>query len=190
MVCRPAAWFKRIMLVLQGLSDGVRAACAGLPDKRRGGEVTCSMEDIGLSAFSLFFMQSASFLSCQRGLHDGRKASNCQSLFGMRAIPTDNHVCTMLDPVHPSHLPAFDAAVDGLRRHGSLAPFQRLGRRVLIAFDGTEYFYSQRIGCPQRRMRQRPNGRMERCHSMLAATLVAATLVAATLVAATRRRCR
>jgi len=35
--------------------------------------VTYSMADIGLSAFSLFFMQSESFLAHQRALEDGRK---------------------------------------------------------------------------------------------------------------------
>ena len=115
--------------------DGVRSACAAFPDKRRGA-VTYSMADIGLSTFSLFFMQSESFLSCQRALEEGRKMSNCHSLFGMKAIPTDNHIRSMLDPVHPSHLqPAFDQVLDMLRRHGGLQPFQRLGGRVLVALD-------------------------------------------------------
>ena len=97
------------------------------------------MADIGLSAFSLFFMQSESFLSYQRGLEEGRKTSNCRTLFGMQAIPTDNHIRAMLDPVAPSHLqPAFDDALDALRRHGGTVPFQRLGGRVLVALDGTE----------------------------------------------------
>jgi hypothetical protein len=136
--------------------------------------VTYSMADIGLSAFSLFFMQSESFLSYQRGLEEGRKTSNCQSLFGMKAIPTDNHIRSMLDPVDPAHLqPAFDDALGALRRHGGLAPFQRLGGRVLIALDGTEYFCSLKIGCPQCLTRQRANGKTESYHAMLAATVVA-----------------
>ncbi len=41
--------------------------------------------------------------------------SNCQSLFGMTAVPTDNHIRAMLDPVHPSHLqPAFDQTLEAL----------------------------------------------------------------------------
>jgi hypothetical protein len=32
-----------------------------------------------------------------------------------------------------------------LRRHGGLRAFQRLGGRVLIALDGTEYFCSQKL---------------------------------------------
>ena len=96
------------MQLLETLLQGVRSACAAFPDKRRG-EVTYSMADIGLSAFSLFFMQSESFLAHQRALEDGRKRSNCHSLFGMTAVPTDNHIRAMLDPVHPSHLqPGFD----------------------------------------------------------------------------------
>jgi hypothetical protein len=50
------------------------------------------MADIGLSAFSLFFVQSESFLSYQRSLEEGRKTSNCHTLFGMAKIPTDNHI--------------------------------------------------------------------------------------------------
>ena len=74
------------MEMLETLLAGVRSACAAFPDKRRG-DVTYSMADIGLSAFSLFFMQSESFLAHQRALDEGRKTSNCQSLFGMTAVP-------------------------------------------------------------------------------------------------------
>src|SRR3954464_845451 len=84
------------MEMLETLLQGVRSACAAFPDKRRG-DVTYSMADIGLSAFSLFFLQSESFLAHQRALEEGRKTSNCQSLFGMTAIPTDNHIRAMLD---------------------------------------------------------------------------------------------
>lgn len=136
--------------------------------------MTYSMADIGLSAFALFFMQSESFLAYQRGLEEGRKTSNCRTLFGMAAIPTDNHIRAMLDPVDPSHLqPAFDDVLETLRRRGGLAPFQRLGGRVLIALDGTEYFCSQKLGCPQCLTRKRSNGKTESYHAMLAATIVA-----------------
>ncbi len=158
---------------LSSLIAHVRAACVDFPDARRG-DVRYSMADIGLSAFSLFFMQSESFLSYQRSLEEGRKTSNCRTLFGMAAIPTDNHIRAMLDPVHPSHLqPAFDGVLDTMRRRDGLAPFRRLGGRVLIALDGTEYFCSQKLGCPQCLTRKRSNGKVESFHSMLCATVVA-----------------
>ena len=47
----------------------MKAACSAFPDTRKQA-VTYSMTDIGLSAFSLFFMQSESFLSYQRSLEE------------------------------------------------------------------------------------------------------------------------
>jgi len=159
----------------------VRSACAAFPDERRG-DVRYSMADIGMSAFSLFFMQSESFLFYQRSLEEGRTTSNCRTLFGMAAVPTDNHIRAMLDPVHPSHMqPVFDQALDVLHRRGGLASFGRLGERVLVALDGTEYFCSQKLACPQCLTRKRFNGQTESYHAMpgepLGSTL-AATAVA------------
>ena len=77
----------------------LRTVCAGLPDRRKGplpvGAYT--MADIGLSAFSLVFMGSPSFLAHQRALAEGHGRSNCQSLFGIAAIPSDNYIRQMLD---------------------------------------------------------------------------------------------
>src|ERR1022692_1278557 len=161
------------MLILDELLDGLRAACAAFPDKRKGGGVY-SMADIGLSAFSLFFMQSESFLSYQRSLEEGRKTSNCHTLFGMAKIPTDNHIRSMLDPVHPSHLQSsFDQVVAALREKGGMKEFQRLGGRALIALDGTEYFCSYKLGCRHCLTRKGSHGKTEFYHSMLAATIVA-----------------
>lgn len=85
------------------------------------------MADIGLSAFALFFMGSPSFLAHQRVLAQGHRRSNCQTLFGMSAIPTDNHIRQMLDGVAPA---AFDGlffnALETLAAGEALAPFQRL----------------------------------------------------------------
>jgi hypothetical protein len=161
------------MLILDRLLSGLKDVCSAFPDKRKG-EGVYSMADIGLSAFSLFFMQSESFLSYQRSLGEGRKTSNCHTLFGMAKIPTDNHIRSMLDPVHPSFLQdAFDQAVAELREHGGMKEFQRLDGRTLIALDGTEYFCSQKLGCPHCQTRKRSNGKIDCYHSMLAATLVA-----------------
>jgi hypothetical protein len=161
------------MVVLDRLLSGLKKACSAFPDMRKG-EGDYTMADIGLSAFSLFFMQSESFLSYQRSLEEGRKTSNCQTLFGMAKIPTDNHIRAMLDPVHPSHLQSvFDSAVAALRDDGGMAAFQRLDGRALIALDGTEYFCSQKLGCANCQTRKRSNGKIESYHTMLAATLVA-----------------
>jgi hypothetical protein len=52
------------VLILDHLLSGLTDVCSAFPDKRKSpGDY--SMADIGLSAFSLFFMQSESFLSYQ-----------------------------------------------------------------------------------------------------------------------------
>ena len=132
------------------------------------------MADIGLSAFSLFFMQSESFLSHQRRLEQGHGTSNCQTLFGMKKIPTDNYIRLMLDPVSPEAFePCFDQVIEQLRERDGLRAFQRLGDRTLVALDGTEYFCSQKLSCPQCLTRKRSNGKTEHYHAMLAAMIVA-----------------
>jgi hypothetical protein len=135
--------------VIAGLIAELGTVCAGLPDRRTepGGDGQYSMADIGLSAFSLFFMGSPSFLAHQRALARGQGRSNCQTLFGMSAIPSDNYIRLMRDGVSPA---AFDALfLQALENAGPLTRFQYLGGRVLVALDGSEYSCSRKIKCSQ-----------------------------------------
>jgi hypothetical protein len=162
------------MNALEELLSDLKKVCAGLDDKRVGPGYRYTMADIGLAAFSVFFMQSPSFLGHQRTLAEGHGRSNCQTLFGMAAIPSDNHIRQMLDGNSPA---AFDelflkgleitAAADGL------APFKRLGGRLLVALDGTEHFGSRKLGCPQCSARRRTDGGTEYFHAFLGASVVA-----------------
>src|SRR5260370_1151567 len=132
--------------------------------------------DIGMAAFAPFFMQSPSFLAHQRHLADGHGhgRSNCQTLFGMTRIPSDNHVRDMLDPVEPECFYAhFPHALEVLEAGHGLTAFRRLGHHVLIAFDGTEYYRSAKLHCPCCSTRKRSGGTTEYFHTLVAATLVA-----------------
>jgi hypothetical protein len=162
------------MEIFEVLLQGLRDACSGFSDSRRSADGSYTMADIGLSAFSLFFMQSESFLSHQKRLLEGQGTSNCQTLFGMEKIPTDNHIRTVLDMVPPEALqPCFDQVLEQLRERDGLKAFQRLAGRTLVALDGTEYFCSQKLSCPQCLTRKRSNGKTESYHAMLAAMIVA-----------------
>jgi hypothetical protein len=163
------------MQVLAPLLDALRGCLEGFPDKRRGTNATYRMVDFGMAAFSAFFMQSPSFLDHQRRLENGHGRSNCQTLFDIPKIPTDNQIRDMLDPVEPERLyPLFAEPVATLEGvNGGLDPFQRLGGHVLIALDGTEYFSSKKIHCHNCSTRQRSKGEKEYFHAMLGATLVA-----------------
>ena len=132
------------------------------------------MADIGLSAFSLFFMGCPSFLAHQRVLAQGHQRSNCQTLFGISAIPSDNHIRQMLDGAAPS---AFDGlyfkALEELEAADALTMFERLDRRLLIALDGSEHHCSRKIHCPQCSHRRRSDGGTEFFHGFLGASIVA-----------------
>jgi hypothetical protein len=159
--------------VLESLISELKGVCADLPDRRKGprrdGEYT--MADIGLSAFSVFFMGSPSFLAHQRALTEGHGRSNCQTLFGMTAIPTDAYIRQMLDGAPPE---AFDPLFfKAIATEGVLDPFRRLDGRVLIALDGTECFCSRKIHCPRCSTRRRSDGGTEYFHSFLGASIVA-----------------
>jgi hypothetical protein len=149
-------------VALESLIAAFKALCAALPDRRKGENTVYEMGDIGMAAFAVFFMQSPSFLAQQTALERGRGGSNGQTQFAMRKIPTDNHIRSMLDPVPPETLlPMFGKTLAALEESGGLAAFQRLGGHVLIALDGTEYFCSQKLSCPNCSERKRANGKME-----------------------------
>jgi hypothetical protein len=168
-----------------GLVEGVRAlepllgclrrCLEGFPDKRRGLNTQYSMGDIGMAAFSVFFMQSPSFLAHQRRFEEGHGRSNCETLFGLAKIPSDNHIRHMLDPASPDLLhPVFAEIVEQLgQAEGGLDVFRRLGGHVLIALDGTQYHGSQTVHCKHCSSRLRGKGEIEYYHTMLGATLVA-----------------
>jgi hypothetical protein len=162
------------MEVLDSLLSVVRRCCEGFPDKRTGTNSQYTMADIGLAALSVFFTQSPSFLDHQRQLETVHGRSNCQTLFGISRIPTDNHIRDMLDPVAPDYLfPAFAAAVAALERSGGIRAFQRLGSHLLIALDGTEYHRSAKVHCRHCSTRTRKGQPTESFHTLLCATIVA-----------------
>jgi hypothetical protein len=163
------------MGLLATLLSELKAVCGGFPDKRGGRAGNIWMADFGLSAFSMFFMQSASFLSFQRTLDKGHGRSNCQTLFGIETIPSDNYIRDNLDPVDPSHLQPCFTRIETLfdEKPALRQAFSRLGGRTLIAWDGTEYFNSYKIKCPHCLTRKRSNGKIECYHTMLSATIVA-----------------
>jgi len=163
------------MSLLISLLEELKRVCRTFPDARKGRSGNIGVEDFGLSAFSMFFMQSESFLSYQRALDKGHGRSNCQTLFGIGKIPTDNYIRDNLDPVDPGYLqPCFTRMEQLLKEQPVMRQaFGRLGGRTLIAWDGTEYFCSYKINCPHCLTRKRSNGKTESYHTLLSATAVA-----------------
>src|SRR5579863_2611552 len=97
------------MQLLPSLLSELQAVCATFPDRRKGRGGNIAPTDFGLSAFAMFFMQSASFLAYQRTMEKGHGRSNCRTLFGIGRIPSDNYIRDMLDEADPALLqPCFE----------------------------------------------------------------------------------
>src|SRR5271163_1234116 len=153
------------MKLLPSLLSGLTTVCATFPDSRKGRAGNVEVTDFGLSAFAMFFMRSASFLAYQLTLEKGHGRSNCQTLFGIGRIPSDNYIRDMLDEADPVLLqPCFERLETLLAEAPMRQAFGRLGGRTLIALDGTEFFCSQKLGCPHCLTRKRANGKAESHH--------------------------
>jgi hypothetical protein len=127
--------------------------------------------DAGLSAFSVFFLQSPSFLDYQRRMQKERGRNNASSLFGVHQIPSTQQICNLLDPAHLA--PVFVDLVGALEEAGELAAHRVLGGRLLVALNGTQYHSSEAIHCPQCLTRTLANGKTQYSHVALTPTLVA-----------------
>ena len=143
------------------------------PDRRRGKNCHYTIRDAGLGAFAVFFMQCASFLNFQKLMQDHLRKSNAQSLFGMAAIPCDNQIRSLLDPIEPSSLfGLFDRIVEQLNRHGQIKPRRTLNGELLVALDGVEYFHSDTIHCRDCSTRTDRHGHLRYSHQALTPVIV------------------
>ncbi len=132
-----------------------------------------TLRDAVWGAFSVFFMQSESFLEHQRHLESNQGKSNATTLFGMINIPTVPQIRNILDGIAATTLSAVFNEVDqGLRRDGHLKPFEYLGG-LLIALDGTPYFDSHKLNYKCCSSRTHKNGAVTYFHSAILPVIVA-----------------
>lgn len=149
------------------------ATVTRLPDQRTQPNTIYEMADAALGAFSAFFMQSASFLAHQRDMQRTKGQNNAQSLFGIDDVPSDPQIRNLLDPIAPEYLAApFWQVFEHLRAGDYLKAYQGHLGPWLCAFDGTQYFASQKIHCKQCTTRV-VNGRTYYSHTLVAPLIVA-----------------
>ena len=156
------------------LVGSLRGTLGRLTDRRTGENASYSMADIGLSAFAVFFTQSASFLSAQKTMEQAKGRSNAQSLFQVEQIPCDNHIRQTLDPVAPEELfGLYDEVLESLWQGGALTGWRGIGDNLLVALDGTWYFSSQKIHCPNCSCLEHKSGEKTYYHSAITPVIVA-----------------
>jgi len=160
-------------LTLPQLLKHLEQAFASAPDARHGPNTQYALTDAGVGAFAVFFTQSPSFLAHQRAMQLDKRLSNAERLFGLHALPSDPQIRTLLDPLAPATVqPIYRQVFHTLEHTGVLEGYRSFGGQWLIALDGTQYFASKKIHCPQCSQRQLANGQTQYFHSVLTPVLV------------------
>ena len=168
---------KPVPFTARSLIDQTRAAFSTLPDSRKtatSNNLKYAVEDAALSAFSVFFTQSPSFLDYQVRMQKTYGKNNAQSLFGVHQIPSMNQVRNILDPIPPQTVyPVFAEISEGLHQNGYLNPYRRTGNTLLIALDGTDFFASEKLSCPHCTRQTLKNGKTLHRHTAVTPVIVA-----------------
>ena len=146
-----------------------------LPDYRTfSPNLTYSIKDAALGAFSMFFNQSPSFLSHQRAMQQAHGHNNAQSLFGITQIMSDNQTRNLLDPLTPDNFyPIFSETFDQLESAGHLDRYRVPEDYLLVPIDGTEFFRSSKIHCENCSVTRNTNGTVSYSHKVLTPVVVA-----------------
>lgn len=162
-------------LSMTGIVKKLRSTFAQFEDHRTGGpNQSYTMEDAALSAFSVFFTQSPSFLDHQRRIEQSGDVSNVQTIFGVHKTPSDNQVRNLLDPVSPQQIYPLIAQIgQRLNESGFLANYRSVQGQMLIAIDGTDIFSSEKIFCPGCSIQKLKNGKTCYRHTAITPVIVA-----------------
>lgn len=168
----------KVVFTFDDMIASLRKAMKTFPDKRTGKNTQYGMLDAAAGAFSVFFTQCPSFLEHQKLMQQRYGLSNARTLFGIKDIPSDNHIRNLLDETQPSLLSSvFDDCFTALKRNGDLnysfrVPLGKNSNDLLIAIDGTTYFSSSTITCKNCSKRTK-DGETLFTHSMITPTIVA-----------------
>lgn len=153
----------------------MKSKLAELPDARKPSNGTkYEVLDAVLSAYSVFFMQSPSFLSHEQDRKRERGKNNLESLFGVYKTPTTNQIKNILDRLPPKEVgTVFWTVYEQLVKGNYLADFGGINGTLLCGMDGTEYHTSYKVCCENCNRKQTGEGKTLCTHNVIAPVLVA-----------------
>jgi hypothetical protein len=158
---------------LKAMLKPIESCLDKVPDHRKGRNKQYRLQDAGLSAISVFYMQSPSFLSWQQDMEKKKGKNNARSLFGIEGIPSDEQIKNLLDPVSAGTLgEAYWQIYGMLGKRGHLQKYQQVAATYLVSLDGTQHHSSQKVHCESCRVTMRDE-RAYYSHQVLLAMLTA-----------------
>lgn len=155
-------------LSADAMHDTLRRRFEDVDDSRRQASCKFSMADTLMSAFAMFATKEPSMLSYQ----DHMRELHIEKPFGIKAVPSDTQMREILDGIDIQPLnECFADLFWEVQRGGELKKWLFDGKYYLLAIDGSGYFCSDKISCPQCLVRKK-GGKDQFYHQVVAAVLV------------------
>lgn len=158
-------------LSASGLFHLVHQGFAEIRDNRAK-NVKISIKDALMSGFAMFSLKDSSLLVFDMRRQD-QKEGNLKRIYGIETVPSDSQMRTILDEVDPEELrPIYKEVFQQAQRGKVLEDMVFLGG-YLLSIDGTTYFTSKKIHCPDCQERKNAKtGEITYSHQFLGAAIV------------------
>lgn len=132
-----------------------------------------SIHDAVLSGFACMYYQDPSLLQFQKELEDREKNNNMRTLFGVSDIPENTQLRNIVDKVESEYLRSiFKEFLARLQRAKHLEQYQFLDGKYICNIDGTQFFSSNKVSCPQCLTTTHKNGDITYSHKVLQGAII------------------
>ncbi len=144
-----------------------------IDDSRQNAKVDYPLHDCLMSGFAMMFFQDPSLLAFQQRIQDSIERNNLSTVFNVGTIPKDTQMREILDPIESQAIaPVFSDFLLRLQRGKQLARYRFTDEMYLISMDGSQYFSSEKINCPNCLVTESKNGKPRYHHQILQAAIV------------------
>jgi len=156
------------------LFGAIRSDFEKIADLRQQGKVTIPLTDALMSGFAMFSLKAPSLLHFHEETKNEAVAHNLTTIYKINQLCSDTQMRTIVDPVAPEALRAsFKTIFNQVEQDGGLKQFKFLGRYFLASMDGTGYFSSTNVSCPNCQTKiNKTTGQISYSHAMLGIALV------------------
>ena len=153
----------------KSLLKTVRSGFGQIAD-HRADNASISLTAALMSGFGMFSLKDSSLLE-----FDNRRSKdeNLKKIYGLEKVPSDTQMRAIVDPVSPEAIkPIFKDVYQVVKQNGVLEKLKFLGH-YLVSLDGSGYFSSDTIHCPNCLERKNSKtGEISYHHQMLAGAIV------------------
>ena len=165
-------------LTFEAFRDLLATTFAEIVDQREPRRITWEIPAVLMSAFAMLFFQHPSLLEYQRRMQKRTGRSNLERIFQVEEIPSDTQMREILDGVPTEPLRrVLPQTFEQMRRVGWTTRFVTAvgGEKYYpTVLDGSEYFHSTQIHCPNCLHQRQANGEIHYSHVVVGATVTRA----------------